>query len=139
MDLDLDAESSDVDEADFGMETFVNYQETSAEKTRLKILLDSFDEQQMARYEVFRRAQLNKINIKRLANNILGQSLPQNIAVVIAGSSKIFVGEIVERARQVQRERGQVGSLTPEHLREAYRQYRQETGLVPHAKRKLFR
>lgn len=139
MDFDDDVDSSEVDETDYGMDTFVNYQETSAEKTRMKILLDSFNEDQMARYEVFRRVGLNNQNIKRLANNILAQTLPQNIAVVIRGSSKIFVGEIIERARQVQRERGQSGSLTPEHLRDAYRQYRSETSLLPHNKRRLFR
>lgn len=138
-DLELDADSSDIDEADFGAETFVNYQETTAEKTRMRMLLESFNEDQMARYEVYRRVLLTKANVKRLANNILSQSLPQNIAVVIAGAGKVFVGEIIERARQIQRQRGHSGSLNPEHLREAYRQYRQESGLVPQATKKLFR
>lgn len=126
-DMDLDLDSSDIDEADFGAETFVTYQETAAEKARMKLLLDSFNEDQMARYEVFRRVTLNKINVKKLANSILAQSLPQNIAVVIAGSGKVFVGEIVERARQIQSIRGQHGSLEPEHLREAYRLYKLES------------
>lgn len=129
-DADLDVDSSEVDEADYGAETFVKYQDTAAEKARMKMLLESFNEDQMARYEVYRRVTLNpgnKGNVRKLANNILGQSLPQNIAMVIAGASKIFVGEIVERARQVQKTRGQSGSLGPEHLREAYRQYKAES------------
>lgn len=134
-----DADSSDIDEADFGMETFANYQETTAEKTRMKILLDSFTQSQMARYEVFRRVKLNTLSVKRLANAILSQTLPQNIAVVIAGSGKVFVSEVVERARHVQRIRGQSGPLTPEHLREAYRQYKLESGLVPRTCRRIMR
>lgn len=129
-DPDLDVDSSDVDEADYGADTFVNYQDSAAEKARMKMLLESFDTDQMARYEVFRRVTLNpanKQNVKKLANNILGQSLPQNIVMVIAGAGKVFVGEIVERARQIQKMRGQSGSLEPEHLREAYRQYKVET------------
>ncbi|CCG83131.1 Transcription initiation factor TFIID subunit 11 [Taphrina deformans PYCC 5710] len=136
---DGDADSSDIDEADFGMETLANYQETTAEKTRMKILLDSFNQGQMARYEVFRRVKLNTLSVKRLANAILSQTLPQNIAVVIAGSGKVFVSEIVERARHVQRIREQSGPLTPEHLREAYRQYKVENGLVSRTGRRILR
>jgi transcription initiation factor TFIID subunit 11 len=59
-----------------------------------------------------------------LVNQILAQSVPQNIAIVISGFSKVFVGEIVEMAREVQTLRGDEGVLGPEHLREAWRLYK---------------
>ena len=119
-------EDSDVDEGDFGVETWTNRQETSQEKMRMRMLLDSFDESQMARYEIYRRVALNKANVKKLASGVLAQTLPQNISVVIAGSGKVFVGEIVERAREVQASRGHTGPLQPEHLREAYTRYQND-------------
>ena len=59
-----------------------------------------------------------------MANQILSQSVPQNIAIVISGFAKVFVGEIVEIARDVQTLQGVEGPLQPEHLREAWRLYK---------------
>ena len=44
---------------------------------------------------------------------------------MIAGFAKVFAGEIVEMARDVQILRGDEGPLAPEHLREAWRLYKQ--------------
>ncbi|KAF7356828.1 TAFII28-domain-containing protein [Mycena venus] len=52
------------------------------------------------------------------------------VAQIVAGFSKIFVGEIIEKARAVQARRGETGPLAPDHLREAYRMYQEETGRV---------
>ncbi len=126
-----DEEEDEGDLDDYGTSAFTSGVESTAEKMRLRMLLDSFDEQQMQRYEIFRRANLQKSNVKKLANQILAQSVTPNVGIVIAGFGKVFVGEIVERAREVQKRWGDVGSLSPDHLREAYRSYKAETGLVP--------
>lgn len=129
--VEADEDSSGVDEADFGFETTANHQESTAEKLRLRLLLESFNSDQMARYEVFRRVGFNKISIKKFASAVISQALPQNIAVIIAGSSKIFVGEIIEQARRIQKDQGEAGSLRPAHLREAYRRYRCDSRRFP--------
>ena len=49
---------------------------------------------------------------------------------MISGVGKIFVGEIVETALDVMAERGEVGPIGPEHLREAFRRYQKRTGKV---------
>lgn len=111
----------------------------------LNMLLQTFNEEQMSRYELFRRANLNRGSIRRLAQGILhGQSVSGNMAIVIAGFGKVFVGEIVEKAVQVRNERlkNQAAAkdvenvtipdnlpLTPADLREAYRQYKQERNI----------
>ncbi|WBW71817.1 transcription factor TFIID complex subunit Taf11 [Schizosaccharomyces osmophilus] len=111
------------------------------EKVRTRYLLDSFDEEQMQRYEVFRRANLNKTNVKKLANQILNQSVTPNVAIVISGFSKVFVGEMIELARRIQDHWGDTGPLSPDHLREAYRLSRQNQRVIPKSRRsnKMFR
>jgi transcription initiation factor TFIID subunit 11 len=77
----------------------------------------------------------------------LGQQVSQPVAQIVAGFAKVFVGEIIEKgpffnffsfvlsqlhliARAVQTRRGDTGPLSPDHLREAYRSYQEETGRV---------
>ncbi|KAJ1645435.1 transcription initiation factor TFIID subunit 11 [Coemansia asiatica] len=85
------------------------------------LLLEQMTDEQRQRYEVYRRTALNKGAIKKLVGHILNQQISSTLSFVIAGFSKVFVGEIVELAVQIQSERGENGPLKPEHLREAYR------------------
>ncbi|KDQ07094.1 hypothetical protein BOTBODRAFT_120509 [Botryobasidium botryosum FD-172 SS1] len=92
--------------------------------------MDNFSDDQHKRYEWYRRAALNKGNIRKVINQTLNHSVSPNVAQVIAGVAKVFVGEIVEKARKVQAKAGESGPLAPEHLREAYRLYQEEAGRV---------
>ncbi|KAF8250628.1 TAFII28-domain-containing protein [Wilcoxina mikolae CBS 423.85] len=92
----------------------------------MAILLEAFDASQNARYESFRRANLNKAAVKKLANSVLSQSVTANVGTVICGFSKVFTGEIIELALKIQRSWGDEGPLLPDHLREAWRRYRIE-------------
>ncbi|KAJ2862398.1 transcription initiation factor TFIID subunit 11 [Coemansia aciculifera] len=96
-------------------------------KEEIKELWDQMSEDQRQRFDVYRRTALNKASIKKLVGHILNQQITSTLTFVVAGFSKVFVGEIVERAVQVQEERGDTGPLTPDHLREAYRLYKKET------------
>ncbi|KAG4301933.1 hypothetical protein PCANB_002031 [Pneumocystis canis] len=111
------------------------------EKMRLKILLDSFNEDQMQRYEIFRRANLDRSSFRRMVNSILNQSITPNICIVISGFVKVFIGEIIEKARDIQQQWGHTGPLAPEHLREAYRLYKLESKRMPQNRscKRLFR
>lgn len=57
---------------------------------------------------------------------MLNQSITANVATVIGGFTKLYMGEIIERALDIQEERGDAGPLLPDHLREAVRRYRTE-------------
>lgn len=113
--------------------------EFEREKTRL--LLSNFDEEQMNRYEAFRRANVNRSSVKKFASAILNQTITHNVAVTLSGMSKVFVGEIVEKAREVQvRMNPDVDPveleqlpLEPRHYREAWRLFKLEKGTVPAA------
>jgi transcription initiation factor TFIID subunit 11 len=87
----------------------------------------------------------------QLVNHTLSQSVTSNIVTAVSATTKLFVGDIIDRARQVQIEwqaasthlpTGEVlhedapladrtqdcdrGPLTPDHLREALRRYKKE-------------
>ncbi|KAK9455531.1 hTAFII28-like protein conserved region-domain-containing protein, partial [Dipodascopsis uninucleata] len=109
---------------------------------QVKLLISSFTDDQMERYETFRRANINKAGVKKLANAVLNQSITNNVAIAIGGFSKVFLGEVIDRALDVQDRMDPPDSLDPysprpplrpEHIREAWRLYKQETGLVPAA------
>ncbi|ORX56124.1 TAFII28-domain-containing protein [Piromyces finnis] len=95
-------------------------------KEMLKDLLNEFNEEQIQRYEVYRRSTLPKAAMKRLVQSILNQSVSNSMGIVVGGFSKIFLGEIVEKARDVMEDWGDEGAIRPEHLREAYRLYKEE-------------
>ncbi|KAF8981937.1 TAFII28-domain-containing protein [Cyathus striatus] len=114
----------------------------SQSKDNLKVLMDNFSPAQYDRFEAYRRHALPKQAVRKVIQQALGQQVSLPVAQIIAGFSKVFVGEIVEKARAVQARRGDVGPLSPDHLREAYRMYQQETGRVGAARplraKKLF-
>ncbi|KAL6198715.1 hypothetical protein ACLB2K_028504 [Fragaria x ananassa] len=67
---------------------------------KMQAILSRFSEEQMSRYESFRRAGFQKSNMKRLLASISGTpkiSVPMTI--VVSGIAKIFVGELVETGR----------------------------------------
>jgi len=81
------------------------YEELDEENTQmknkemLKDLLNEFSEEQIQRYEVYRRSTLPKAALKRLIQNILNQSVSNSMGIVVGGFSKIFLGEIVEKGK----------------------------------------
>ncbi|KAK4058225.1 transcription initiation factor TFIID subunit 11 [Microbotryomycetes sp. JL221] len=123
-------DNEDDDDADslFSDDEFgFNQKQMAREKEDLRVLLDNFDEEQMDRYEAYRRSGLTKSSVRKLVNNLAGQNVQPSILTVVRGFAKVFVGEIVEKARQNAKHDG---PLTPSDIREAYRLYMLEH---PHA------
>ncbi|EIW77916.1 TAFII28-domain-containing protein [Coniophora puteana RWD-64-598 SS2] len=114
----------------------------SQSKDNLKVLMDNFSPAQYDRFEAYRRHALPKQAVRKVIQQTTGQQVSQPVAQIVAGFGKVFVGEIVEKAREVQTRRNETGPLTPDHLREAYRMYQEETGRVGSARagrgRRLF-
>ncbi|GAA6064267.1 hypothetical protein JCM10212_001651 [Sporobolomyces blumeae] len=100
-----------------------NAKEIAKQKEDLRVLLEHFDAEQMNRYEHYRRSGLNKASVRKLVNQVLGQSVSPSILTVVRGFAKVFVGEIVEKARATN---PHAGPLTPQDLRDAYRVYLDE-------------
>jgi transcription initiation factor TFIID subunit 11 len=68
------------------------------------LLVDAFNPIQSERYDLFKRAKLRKETLRRIVNHALSQSVPASVVTTINGFTKVFAGEIIEKARTVQAE-----------------------------------
>lgn len=86
-----------------------------------QLLWSQFTEEQLNRYEMFRRSTFPKASIKRFMQSLSGSSVSQNVVIAMCGITKVFVMEIVEEAIKIQTRYGESGPIEPKHLREAHR------------------
>lgn len=77
--------------------------------------------EQMQRYECFRQATIPASSVRKVFNAVLGITPGRTMCIIVAGITKVYVGELVEGAKAVMAERGDGGPIQPHHLREAYR------------------
>lgn len=68
---------------------------------------------------------------------VSGRNVQATTSIVMSGIAKVFVGEVIEKARVIQGKRGDWGPLLPIHIREAYEQLK-EAGQIPYDKPPLF-
>uniref|UniRef100_A0A6T7UYC1 TAFII28-like protein domain-containing protein n=1 Tax=Pyramimonas obovata TaxID=1411642 RepID=A0A6T7UYC1_9CHLO len=116
-------------------------EESETEKReRMKAILARLTPDQMDRYECFRRSALQRASVKRLMQSVMQSgtvSLPMTI--VMAGITKLFVGDLVEGGKAVMEERKETGPLRPVHVREAFRRISAEGKIPTKNKPRLFK
>lgn len=106
------------------------------ENKKMQVLMGNFSEEQLNRYEVFRRAAFTKSNIKKIIQTICGKTVSASVVIAMSGIAKVFVGEIVEQALDVKEKLNEKGPIQPKHLREAYRLFKKSNKLASPCKYK---
>lgn len=123
--LQMDGEASGMHSSDA-----VSSIHSDKERKKLQVLVSSFSESQLNRYEMFRRASFPKAAIRRLMQNVIsGGSVPPNVVIAMAGIAKVFVGEICEEALDVMEQRKDEGPIRPKHIREAVRRLKRKESI----------
>lgn len=64
-----------------------------------RFLLSQLSPEQQQRYEYFRRSGFQRSAIKRVMQSVANTPISQTMAIVMAGISKVYVGELVETGR----------------------------------------
>ncbi|KAF3534671.1 hypothetical protein DY000_02041250 [Brassica cretica] len=109
---------------------------------KMHAVISQFTEDQMSRYECFRRSTLHKSNMKKLLESITGIKNMNNDdprLSVISGIAKMFVGEPVETARLIMVKRNEAGHIRPCHIRESYRRLKLQGKVIQRTVPRLFR
>lgn len=111
------------------------------DRQRMLELLKTFTPSQMERYECYRRSNLSKPMLRKLFKAASGVTLNANGLIILAGISKMFVGEMVEKARDIMKAKGlnEYEEIQPEHLRAAAAEIDAKDGLMRRRNKTLFR
>ncbi|KAG2244698.1 hypothetical protein Bca52824_093466 [Brassica carinata] len=133
----------DEEEEEENMETELTKYPTTADPAKMakmQVILSQFTEDQMSRYESFRRSAFQKGNMRKLLQGVTGsQKISMPVIIVNCGIAKMFVGELVETARVVMGERKETGPIRPCHIRESYRRLKLEGKVPKRSVPRLFR
>ena len=119
----------------------------------------NFSEEQLNRYEIFRRSAFPKASIKKVVvflaqleqeiqikllifpfckiiQTVCGKTVSASVVIAMSGIAKVFVGEIIEKSLDVKEKWNDTGPLQTKHLREAYRLFRNANKLSTSVKLK---
>lgn len=80
------------------------------------VLVEAFNPDQADRYDLFRRVKLKKETVRKIVNQTLSQSVPPSVITSINAYTKIFIGNLIERARDVQEQYAAALPSPPEEV-----------------------
>lgn len=68
------------------------------------MIVENLSEEQLRRYERFRRVTFSRSVMEKFMQRVLEQRVNTNSVIVVNGIAKVFIGELIEGARQVMEE-----------------------------------
>jgi transcription initiation factor TFIID subunit 11 len=68
------------------------------------LIVENLSEEQLKRYERFRRVTFSRSVMEKFMQRVIEQKVNTNSVIVVNGIAKVFVGELIEGARQVMEE-----------------------------------
>uniref|UniRef100_A0AC35TR51 TAFII28 domain-containing protein n=1 Tax=Rhabditophanes sp. KR3021 TaxID=114890 RepID=A0AC35TR51_9BILA len=90
-------------------------------RLKLQLLVANFDKVQMERFEIYRRANFPRTIVRKIILETTRCAVNDTVAISIAGMAKVFVGELIEEALDIQKSlKDNQESLLPRHLELAY-------------------
>ncbi|EOB12058.1 Transcription initiation factor TFIID subunit 11 [Nosema bombycis CQ1] len=116
--MDKNLSDPETDSANMDSEESAYYEEDNQE---LQQIINEMSEDELLRYETFRRSNFPKGVIKKFISSVIGQAVNPNLVIAVSGLAKVYVGEMVGLARIIQKERNEEGPLLPSHIHEAHR------------------
>ncbi|KAG7399256.1 transcription initiation factor TFIID subunit 11 [Phytophthora boehmeriae] len=126
-----DEEEDEEDEEEVDSDVNEDKVELSDSASMLR-MMQSLPEDEARRHEQFRRSHFERGAVKRCMAQAIQEcsaadrrapSVTNVMAIVMAGMTKVFVGEITAEARKIMEKNGETGPIRPRHLREAHRKY----------------
>jgi transcription initiation factor TFIID subunit 11 len=101
------------------------------ESKKMQVLIANFSEEQLNRYEIFRRSAFPKSSVKKIIQTVCGKTVSASVVIAMSGIAKVFVGEIVEKALDIKLKWNDTnGPLQPKHLRESFRIYKNNNKIL---------
>ncbi|KAK5134757.1 hypothetical protein LTR08_006132 [Meristemomyces frigidus] len=82
----------------------LSIEQQADERERKRVFYETVSEEHRMRLASFQRGKLRTADVRKLVNQVLGQSVPQNVVLVVSAYAKLFAGGVVEEARGVQGE-----------------------------------
>ena len=133
--------NTNLDDGDDEEDEMANDEARGADREKMAEMLRYFTPEQMDRYECYRRSSLPKPALRRVFQAVTGTILNPNGLIVLAAVGKLFVGELVELAREIADDEGvsDLDEIKPAHVREAHRRMEQSGNLFRAKKKPLFR
>ena len=86
--------------------------------------------EQLERFEHWKRSKFPREKMRRLMSEMIGSSTERG-AIVLSGVAKMFVGDLIESARERMTAAGESGPIQPSHIRSAHRQAQRAGGAPP--------
>uniref|UniRef100_A0A8R1E101 Transcription initiation factor TFIID subunit 11 n=1 Tax=Caenorhabditis japonica TaxID=281687 RepID=A0A8R1E101_CAEJA len=109
-------------------------EENEIYRLKTQVLLSNFSQDQLDRYESYRRSSFQKSAIRKLIGQYTGGlNVGQNVVIAIAGLAKVFCGEVVEEALDIRDLNSDETTrpLKPHHIRQAYKRLGEQGKLYP--------